>query len=118
MTLEEAKHNLKQAEDEYSNCIRKCEELKASKNYAQKALNEALIKNLPHGFKIVCKFYSGSYDRYWYLEYNGSAVCSHYNEEEAELTLAKKAHELFQFIVGAGKPRPLVGGDESDLTIK
>lgn len=93
MTLDEAKQNLKQIEKEYF-------ELKSKMDCAKEDVDNAIIDNLPLGFEIKTRFYSGSYDRYYVLYFNNKHVCETSSDENTEkLNLAKKAHELYKFMV-------------------
>jgi hypothetical protein len=98
MTIQEAENNLKEIQNKISDCNRTLNQLKIEESTAQEVLSKALIKNLPPGFKIRTKFYSGSYDRYFDLNYNEKTICSRDEGPGAELALANKAHELFNFM--------------------
>jgi len=102
MTIQEAENNLKEVRQKISNCQTTLSQLKQEESASQKALDEALTHNLPPGFKIVVKFYSGSYDRYFDMSYNGNFICSRDEGPGAELALANKAHELFAFMKVGG----------------
>jgi len=102
MTIQEAENNLKEIQNKISDCKRELNRLNVDESVAQEVLSKALIKNLPPGFKIVVKFYSGSYDRYFDLNYNEKTICSRDERPGVELALANKAHELFNFMKDGG----------------
>jgi hypothetical protein len=94
MTIDEAKHNLTQIEQEYN-------DLNQKKIKAQKEFNKSLIDNLPPGFKIKSKTYSGDYETWYELHFNSNCVWTNYDKQDPELSLAKKAHEFYKFMQDA-----------------